>query len=620
MGFIQPSMGQLELIQGFQDAGFQKGSLKNKKLSSSKKSISLPIWDDFSQGSLDTTIWDTTSGTQVTQGIAYHPLTHGVATFDGLASDGRPYEFVTNFPKGATDYLESAPIDLSPYFAGDSVYLSFFWQQAGRGDAPEFSHRDSLMLDFYDAADTNNPWNLVWGRIGRDFDTLLVPGSGNINDTFFIAYVPILDNRYFRTDFKFRFRTRGTQSGPYDVWHIDYLYMNAGRSRNDFDERDRSPVEAFYPLFKTYSSIPVNHINGLTKDSLFRDWNSCLIRTMQSSDSFSVYNVSVKFTEDSSGAEFYNREFIGDLIQGQFSTQMFFDTTLKPLVNITNQPQSFRKTFYMSGVTDAPGRDVNDSLSIVGNLLDYYAYDDGSSEASVGVRKEFGKVAYQYILLEPDTLTAFDIEFKPAELNLTGQDISLRIWSKLNPVIDEVIYGYSTQIQFPEIGSNVHRFVFDSAVIVSDTIYIGWTQSSDALVHVGYDLNFNSTEKLYSKTASTGWRWEQDFYPGSMIFRPVFGKVDQPIAIGVQTPPPTNPVVNNSPYDVKVGPNPSSGPIKIYGEYDKIRVVDHHGRLIWEENGTQREELDLSMLEEGFYLIYFEKDFQFSTKRIFLKK
>ena len=254
--------------------------------------------------------------------------------------------------------------------------------------------------------------------------------------------------------------------------------------------------------------------------------------------------------------------------------------------------------------------------------MDFYAYDDGKPEGSLGVRTSYGKVAYQYALFEPDTLTALDIQFRQANENLVSVTIGLRIWKNLNPTIDDLIYAFNAPITFPQDGNTFFRYELDSGVLVEDTIYIGWIQFTDDLIHVGYDLNNNSTEKLFSKTQASGWRWESDFFPGSMLFRPVFENVpdDLPIA----TPPQfaqTNSSTQNKPYDVLIGPNPTRGTLNLYGEYDKIRIVDHHGRIVWEEiDMPKKQALDLSDLDDGFYLIYFENNSEFTTKRIYLQK
>ncbi len=590
---------------------------------SSSSNILLPIFEDFSAylGIPDTNIWEPGGGTNAVWGAAYHPPSLGVAMFDGLDETGRPYEFVDGYPKGAADFLESRDINLALYFPGDSLYLSFYWQQGGRGDAPERSHLDSLMLDFWDGGDTT--WNLVWGRVAENSDTIINPGGTNMTDTFFLAMVPITDPKYFRTDFKFRFRTRGTQSGSFDIWNVDYIYFNRGRNKNDIYFLDRTLTETKGTVFNDYSAVPANHAVDLTAIELFGPSNSTRIRTLDDTFSSFTYWVELRDELNPNLPPYYIDSFPAQVIDGFLSSILLTDSTVYESLSVSGDSQIISKTFILVGNGDSLRRGydarINDTLEIYGHLMDFYAYDDGNPEGTIGIRTAFGQVAYQYHLFEPDTLTAFDIQFQPSDVNVAGQEIGLRIWSKLNRLQDDIIYLMDTVIVFPEEGKTFHRYLLDSAVPVSDSIYIGWLQFSDDLVHVGYDQNNNSNSRIFSKTGTSGWKRESDFFPGSMLFRPVFGKVTRPIASPpekvVQKP-------NQKPeYNVAVGPNPSSGTINIYGEYDKIRIVDHQGRIIFnEEFSKERTFLDLSDLEDGFYLIYFEKDFQYVTQRIYLKK
>ncbi len=585
--------------------------------------INLPIFDDFSTylGEPDTNIWLTDGGATVMLGIAYHPPTLGVAMFDGIRDDGRPYDFNSNFPKGDADVLESKLMDLSPYNPADSLYLSFFWQQGGRGDAPEFSHLDSLTVDFWSPGDT--AWKQVWGRVALEYDSTLVADSAVVlNDTFFTAMIPVLDTSFFKPDFKFRIKTRGTLSGSFDVWNIDYVFFDKDRFKGDFFFLDRALTETQGTVFRGFSGIPIDHARKLGTDTLFAGGNSTQIRTL--SNTFSSYVFSVVMEEELSNHFYYRIDEDGGIIDGYFKTQTLRDTTdFSSLGVLRSDSQIISKTFFLRGTGDSTRRGydakVNDTLSVFGYLMDFYSYDDGHSEGAIGIRTPFGKVAYQFPLYEQDTLTALDIQFLPSDVNLAGASIGLRIWSRLDELYDEEIYAMDTDLRFPEEGETFYRYELDSAVIVSDTIYIGWIQFDNQLVNVGYDMNNVFNDRIYSKTNASGWRWESDFFPGSMLFRPVMGEVTQPLAKEKREP--NQKAAAQSPYDVKIGPNPSNGIINIYGDYDKIRIVDHQGKIVWHEDfNPVRTQLDLSRLEDGFYLIYFEKDLEFVTRRIYLKK
>lgn len=113
----------------FQQLSTPKKSEPLKNIQSRLKNshtISIPFWDDFSSVGIDTSLW-INEGVTHSFSIGNLPPSLGVAVFDGVAADGRPYE---NIPtaQGITDQLISKPIDLSQLSDAEreTVYLSFF--------------------------------------------------------------------------------------------------------------------------------------------------------------------------------------------------------------------------------------------------------------------------------------------------------------------------------------------------------------------------------------------------------------------------------------------------------------------------------------------------------------
>ncbi len=118
--------------------------------------LSLPFFDHFKtpgpfpnrQRWMEKTVF-------VNNGFGYFPPDQGVATFDALDSTGSIYGNATSAPFRA-DRLTSRPLRMDSIFSpvpqkltpDDSVYLSFYYQPQGYGDAPEES--DSLILVFHE--------------------------------------------------------------------------------------------------------------------------------------------------------------------------------------------------------------------------------------------------------------------------------------------------------------------------------------------------------------------------------------------------------------------------------------------------------------------------------------
>ena len=114
----------------------------------------LPFFDDFSTSNIfpNQSLWDGRS-VFVNKDFPYMPVNIGAATFDAIDSTGNIYSTGSIAPFEA-DRLMTQNIRLDSIFIpvgrkltpADSVYLSFFYQPQGVGDAPQL--RDSLILEF----------------------------------------------------------------------------------------------------------------------------------------------------------------------------------------------------------------------------------------------------------------------------------------------------------------------------------------------------------------------------------------------------------------------------------------------------------------------------------------
>lgn len=114
----------------------------------------LPFFDDFSHSTLfpDPAKWSD-NGVTVNDGFPLCPPNRNAATFDVLDANGRVYpyaisnafvsEHLTSVRIRLDSILEPSPRALTP---ADSVYISFYYQPQGNGNAPEA--QDSLVLEF----------------------------------------------------------------------------------------------------------------------------------------------------------------------------------------------------------------------------------------------------------------------------------------------------------------------------------------------------------------------------------------------------------------------------------------------------------------------------------------
>ncbi len=591
---------------------------KAKRLNQSADTLAIPFFDDFSQytGNPDTLRWESGSGAFVTVGLGIFPPSKGVLSFDGLNEFGNPYDFRSNFPKGTADVLSALPIDLSPWEVNEDISLSFFWQQAGLGEAPDQRQGDSLIVEFKIAdTDSTFKWKVVWG----------VEASDSLpNDTLLFTQINLDDSAYFYNSFQFRIRNRGTLSGNYDNWIIDYVVLNRNGTDGPRFPQDRTIQTREQRVFKDFTSIPIEQINTDSLSNYFMESSEFYVRTLLNKSS--VYAVQGFITEENTNTIIQDDTIIGGLInQGEIRTGIGSIDKVKidefPIVK--NQYYTFEKSYILfdhdDTIYEGIDRRINDSTEILGHLAEYYAYDDATPELGAGIRTPFGKVAIEYGLYAEDTMTGLDIMFIPGESSITSTQIGIRIWSDLQKDVDPIIYGQDIVGGYGQGKYSFFRVNFDSAVIVSDTIYIGWVQFDKTFLNVGYDMNNRFNDKIYTKIdPDEGWVNESDFeFPGALMIRPIFDTVNVPIAKGSQIEIKEEEDTEERQYEVTIGPNPAKGFISIVGECDEFFIYDLNGRMTISGNQlTSGDKINLSELSNGSYIIKFVNDGMLKNKRL----
>ncbi len=241
--------------------------------------LQLPFFDDFRNASVypDSARWIGKSAF-VNNAFGYLPPNQGVVTFDALDSTGNVYS-TASATASVADRLTSQPIRLDSLISGttkkalspaDSLYLSFYYQPQGVGNAPEST--DSLILDFkyptgdsvYRTSDSSwQPeyiWKTVWKTPGMSLDTF-----HSIYGKYFVqVMIPIRDTALFYRGFQFRFYNYvsiADNSTPSwktntDEWNVDFVYLNRNRSAGDTTYK-RLAFSGTHPSFiKNYTSMP----------------------------------------------------------------------------------------------------------------------------------------------------------------------------------------------------------------------------------------------------------------------------------------------------------------------------------------------------------------------------
>jgi hypothetical protein len=530
--------------------------------------IGLPFWDDFSvSGETPGDLWEYSDGIYVNATLGINAPSYKVATFDGINAAGQIYDDVELYP-GLTDQLASRRIDLSSYVGNNTLYLSFFWEMGGNGERPENSG-DSLRLQFLNS---DSVWVTQWKRQATQV---------TVTDAFAQVILP-LTAAYRHGDFRFKFESFGSQQGPFDTWHVDYVYLNNGRTTADLKYFDRTFTGSISKLFDPYVEMPAAHF--------FIDPSKYL--TLQK---FQGSNLDINPHNLILGYELHNtntdEKFTFSDNTNSFNSGEIKTVLLSQVPNIPAQATPPDSIVFINTITSNfsdPTSPINyrqnDTLRARYNLYDYYAYDDGTAEYTAGVRQN-GTVAMRYVIETQDTLTHIDIHFPTTSPSPVGKVLTFKVWKDLDeePVASKLhTVALSGQNEFVRIPLN-------PAVIVQDTIYIGYTQKSADYVGIGLDRsNVSANDKIYYRIVSD---WQQnEELNGVLMMRAVF-EDGANLVLGT----------NNPLSDLVVYPNPTNGLMTIQGNYTAIKVLSLGGKELF--SGKQKTSFDLSFLPTGVYLL-----------------
>lgn len=573
-------------------------------VTAAQSTLQLPFFEDFSTAAgrpgldrPDDARWQSGSGVYINNTMAINQPTVNVATFDGLMANGLPYEQNNPLAQGYTDTLTSLPINLAGLSAADSVYISFYWQAKGLGEIPDpgdsLSRQpaDSLTLQFLDRTGS---WETVWAKAG-----------GIASNNFFQVFVPMHDAAYFHAGFAFRFRSFGRESGPFDTWHIDYIYLNRGRSVNDKFVKDIAMRQAISPFLKRYTAMPLSQyvVNPVaeTADSVKTNSNNL----------FNNFNFTTfKFT--------VRDEVSGRLVQDDPQTS----ATLIPALSSQTKTASPKPVTGLSSATKAylrykvdllttddqspsiPGVNlrINDSISAVAVLDDYYAYDDGTWEYAQQIRQR-EQIAVRFIANKPDAIKGVRVCIVPFTTDQTGQSFVINVYRNKAGLPADVLYRQSFRIQYPTYRNGFIDFPFSKTVSVKDTFYVGYQQVSSVdttLLRVGFDKNSPFGAQIFY---NSGTNWAQNLAsaslstPGAFMLRPVMGGKPDTVVTAIQEPAPL-PLL-------RVYPNPTAGQIRWDEPHlTQLAVLNSSGRLLLTlEPQPGQQTLDLSYLPDGLYLI-----------------
>lgn len=579
---IMPLWGNPQLAR-------QQSEERPVRKSSAVTQIDLPVFDDFSDRYIvpDGITWSD-AFTFVNNNYCVDPVTNGVATLDAIDDGGSIYASAVISPSTfVADHLTSQPVQLE-YPASDSIYLSFFYQPGGLCDLPE--EQDSLMVDFF--APDSAEWINVWRVPGSDLHS------------FRQVMIPVTDERFLVSGFRFRFRNRASlsRSDDYpdmrsnvDYWHVDYVRLDRNRFAADTVLRDVAFTAPLNSILKDLTSIPWSHFEQAYNTVV----DPFVIGNYRNNDTITRNVTRSLIIHD----PVYNETYEPGLptaqdLPAQEDTTVHF-AYIYPF-NFTRGDSAVIR-FKASLRTDEFDPKVNDTVIHDQLFKDFYAYDDGTPEAGYGLRgggTGDGVVALKYYAFQPDQLGGVYIHFNQVydSLNLNYY-FNLVVWDDADGEPGSVIWEDENEYK-PVYSADYPEYVaytFSEPVSVNGPFYVGWRQYNEFLLNMGLDLNNRPVPPVMFY--NLGGTWQASAAPGVIMFRPFMYD------------PTTGQESDLSPSrEFQVYPNPASDRIYLQlpeteaSEYFRVEIFDATGRQIDQDIiSSDAVGLDVSGYSSGIY-------------------
>lgn len=570
------------------------------------QSLQLPFFDDFSNQQLtlgNPKLWLQSGGTIQNFTMAINPPTMGVITFDGKNASGIPYVFNNKTDIGITDVLTSKPIDISKYSPKDSLILSFYWQAKGLGELPD--EEDSLKLSFLNK---KGEWKTAWVQKG---------GFGLNTTQFKQAFITLNESDFFYETFQFKFEAYGRQTGSFDNWNIDFIYLNANRAKNRADFKERACQYVVGSYLKNFSAMPLNQYlvdpNKETNESL-----EVQLFNYQEVGSNSS-NYSLTYIDNYKNSIISTNQFVGNI-----SFDSLAGTLYKFPIQLIKPSKGLDfsiKFGFDSGEGFFPLRiSQNDSISHRVVLDNYYAYDDGTAELGADVDTKLAKVAIHFPLNQSDILSAIQVNFSPYYKNQEGQNFFVQIYSDSTvgskKIPGKLLHQEEFKVKNPSKANEFTTYSLRQDIKVEKGFYVGWTKVSNETIGVGFDKNTPQfAHNIYYNLGGSNWiQNDSTNMRGSLMVRAIMGAdtTKKPVITAIE------PTIKDA--DFVIFPNPASTQVNWNTKLAlDVKVFNLAGNLILDkicEDNT----LDLSTLSTGYYVIHFKNGASTVTRKLIIYK
>ena len=585
--------------------------------------ITIPFFDDFSGNNVfpSPDRWIDRFAYE-NDDLPVFPVNLGAMTLDAINDSGNMYPAAVPGPVNfIADHLTSRYIRLDSVFTpvpraltpADSIYLSFFYQPQGRASAPQ--KNDSLIMEFLaiPAHDSLIPggsvlvpdlWRKMWFSNGMPLDTFYLKN----NKWFVQVMVPVTDPLFFTNKFKFRFYNYVSLASSAEPswqtntaqWNLDNVYLNSGRTSFDTVYPELRFIYRPPSLLKHYESMPyIQYCDDPTNeisDTIDVFMTNRDIVPHMSAYNYYVTNPGGSFSKSYPGGSYNIQPYN---IEPYVTYQKFAHPEVPFLIPISGADSAI---FLMKHVLKdgTPGSVLGDTMQAFQKFYNYYAYDDGTPEASYGLTPKGSQLAYRFRLNKsPDTLRAIRMYFNKSLGDVSQQFFYLTVWNDNAGKPGDTIY---TELVMPRYADSINKFVtyhIKRPLSITGTFYVGWQQTTDDFLDIGMDLYNNSQSEIFWNSMGT---WNNSSIAGSLLIRPVIGK---PIPLGIGD------IVSHN-LKITIYPNPCSSGMLSFQIPESTRhdLISQGGTLFISDLIGQvrmktpyQNEIDVSSLTTGLYFL-----------------
>ncbi|MFD2037460.1 T9SS C-terminal target domain-containing protein [Belliella marina] len=561
--------------------------------------ITIPFWDDFSSPEISNSLW-INKGVTHSFTVANLPPSLGVAVFDGIGVDGRPYE--TNpISQGITDELTSRPFDLTELSEAEreTVFFSFFWQAGGKSEIPDSN--DRISLQFLNA---NGDWIDIWNQTG----------ALEAEQFFFTQETIQVTEEYLHDAFQFRFQTRGRASGPFDTWLVDYVYLDKNRVAGNKNFIDRTLTGINSPAFEKYSAIPLSELQTNAENYLGTTGNE--FNNLENRFRAMEFTVELRDKQSQELVLKINNNTPINPVPLALERRQFTSNPINDLPIPEEETEWELVTYLSSGdgplfqIVDGdslffPEVDFrkNDTARTTIVMRDYFAYDNGSLDYSAGINQWSGMLAVRYEKTQDAYIKGVSINF--SNFTQFGRGVDIMVWNDLD---EDPVYVKETVIPNKEEAKEFSYFEIDENILLNDVFYVGFMQFTNDFIYVGLDKSRNNGEEIFYNIAGT---WQQnEAVSGSLMIRPHLSET-----------PPVEDAEINLPEKILIYPNPVTDYLRIEGTFELLKVMDPYGRSIKIdiEDAEKGKILNFAGAMSGLYIINVLEQGEPKSYRILVK-